>query len=456
VEETTEQAERQEIGSARERRTMETSDDTSTSNTPEKSPGSARGSSDIDDLLDLFNQTIRSLANDAAAVRQMTSLADVLEDASAAGNNKNGGIAKSNLDTPRSSALSLESQLYDVARIIGIMEGKVEELKDIVNHEKDAILFFETTLQQEAEDQERVIKSIEEAISKSKKPSMTREITVDRTSGSGSSSSSSDFLSSMTKRASLLQIQENMSSTNRVATPGMKQSCSGKNNIAMSNHGNNNGSVEGFEKIDDDEEYDDEELKFERITASEMEDHNRHSVSFGMSRISRMDLNEALEEIEGVVQNKIKLSSLNHKKVSQDLHRRSSSNQDQSYVTTSSLQRRFDYLQQRHQRAAPRDLLASTLSKTTDGGVDTTAKNNDCTMTTCPVSEQELRENCAFFRHGESTARATLSVLCSMKRLRQIPVKSKEDITYVCLFRSTDTTGQHHHQQSLPSLTKIH
>jgi len=49
------------------------------------------------------------------------------------------------------------------------------------------------------------------------------------------------------------------------------------------------------------------------------------------------------------------------------------------------------------------------------------------------VSEQELRENCAFFRHGESTARNILSLLCSLKRLKQVPGQNKEIITYLWL-----------------------
>jgi hypothetical protein len=47
------------------------------------------------------------------------------------------------------------------------------------------------------------------------------------------------------------------------------------------------------------------------------------------------------------------------------------------------------------------------------------------------VSEQELRQSCAFFRSGESTARAILSILRSLNRLKQLPSKNG-DIIYVC------------------------
>jgi hypothetical protein len=46
------------------------------------------------------------------------------------------------------------------------------------------------------------------------------------------------------------------------------------------------------------------------------------------------------------------------------------------------------------------------------------------------VSEQDLRQTCAFFRSGESTARAILLLLRSLKRLKQIPGKHSE-VNYV-------------------------
>jgi hypothetical protein len=46
------------------------------------------------------------------------------------------------------------------------------------------------------------------------------------------------------------------------------------------------------------------------------------------------------------------------------------------------------------------------------------------------VSEQELRKACAFFRSGESTARAILLILRNLHRIKQIPAKNLE-IVYI-------------------------
>jgi len=48
------------------------------------------------------------------------------------------------------------------------------------------------------------------------------------------------------------------------------------------------------------------------------------------------------------------------------------------------------------------------------------------------VSEQDLRQCCAFFRNGESTARAILLIIRTLRRLKQVPAKNSE-VTYVCL-----------------------
>ncbi len=48
------------------------------------------------------------------------------------------------------------------------------------------------------------------------------------------------------------------------------------------------------------------------------------------------------------------------------------------------------------------------------------------------VSEQEMRDSCAFFRSGESTARAILLILRSAKRIKQVCGK-KSQVTYVWL-----------------------
>ncbi len=48
------------------------------------------------------------------------------------------------------------------------------------------------------------------------------------------------------------------------------------------------------------------------------------------------------------------------------------------------------------------------------------------------VSEQEMRDSCAFFRSGESTARAILLILRSAKRIKQV-FGRKSQVTYVWL-----------------------
>jgi hypothetical protein len=48
------------------------------------------------------------------------------------------------------------------------------------------------------------------------------------------------------------------------------------------------------------------------------------------------------------------------------------------------------------------------------------------------VSEQDFRQYCAFFRNGESTARAILLILRTLKRLKQVPGKNSQ-VTYIYL-----------------------
>ena len=48
------------------------------------------------------------------------------------------------------------------------------------------------------------------------------------------------------------------------------------------------------------------------------------------------------------------------------------------------------------------------------------------------ISEQELRDLCAFFRIGESSTRATLSILRALKRLNQVCGRNSQ-FTCVCL-----------------------
>jgi Spindle and kinetochore-associated protein 1 len=56
------------------------------------------------------------------------------------------------------------------------------------------------------------------------------------------------------------------------------------------------------------------------------------------------------------------------------------------------------------------------------------------------VSEQDLRSNCTFFRLGESTARSILAMLCSLRRLKQVPAR-KLQVTYILLQSLEDSGG---------------
>jgi hypothetical protein len=143
-----------------------------------------------------------------------------------------------------------------------------------------------------------------------------------------------------------------------------------------------------------------------RITESQLQSISRNT----RGRISILALNEALEEIETVCRDK--LAQLPRKPTSSTI----------SSAASQSLERRYEYLKQRSHNS-------------------TTQVEVDAHIGQYWVSEQELRESCAFFRLGESTARATLVVLCTLKRLKQLPGKNME-VTYICLCETqADTTA---------------
>jgi hypothetical protein len=135
-----------------------------------------------------------------------------------------------------------------------------------------------------------------------------------------------------------------------------------------------------------------------RITESQLQSISRNT----RGRISILALNEALEEIENVCRNKMA-----------QLPRKPTTTTTSSLTALQSLERRYEYLKQRNHNS-------------------TTQVEVNAHIGQYWVSEQELRESCAFFRLGESTARATLVVLCTLKRLKQLPGKNME-VTYICL-----------------------
>ena len=149
---------------------------------------------------------------------------------------------------------------------------------------------------------------------------------------------------------------------------------------------------------------DNHDVVLPRITESQLQSISRNT----RGRISILALNDALEEIETVCRDK--LAQLPRKPT----------NSTSSLTASQSLERRYEYLKQRNHNS-------------------TTQVEVDAHIGQYWVSEQELRESCAFFRLGESTARATLVVLCTLKRLKQLPGKNMQ-VTYICLCETQSDT----------------
>jgi hypothetical protein len=299
-----------------------------------------------DELCRLFSTTLHSLSADAAAVRQVSSLAKLSGVVVIGDEENNDNLPSSVKHQHNKDDDGALKGLRDLDLLVTGIEQKVVALREIVMEEKRALEMFETTLQEEADSQATILlqmlKAYEEVAepqaptTNSRVPLMTRRDSVD----------------------------------------------------PRSNDDNDNDS----RKSRNDPKT---AVSFDRVTTEELKGFSRNT----LGRVSRLDLNEALEEIEQLCQNKLAAVPTQNKS-------------NNGLMTSNALQRRRDYLKQ--QRATVADLEVEAHA----GHVW--------------VSEQELRESCAFFRHGESTARATLSILCSLKRLKQIPGRNMK-ITYICL-----------------------
>jgi lactam utilization protein B len=311
-----------------------------------------------DEVCQLFSKTLHSLAADAAAIRQISSLAEV------------SGIQSGNAVTVNDiqNDPSLQ-QLIEVDRLVTGIEHKVTALRMIVAEEKGALQKFETTLQQEADSQASLVEQVAEAMA---------QLGVLQERGS-SSSSTAGWKSNRSQTTSSNSASKPFKSRRDSVDPrSIKE--------------NQSPSLEE----DHHHHQQQQQISLRRIAASELKQMSRNT----LRRISLLDVNEALDEIERVCDNRLKAMP-----------------QSKSTGTSSnSLQRRFEYLKQ------------------TRADVDLEVEAHAGHVW---VSEQELRENCAFFRHGEATARATLSILCSLKRLKQVPGKNT-GVTYICL-RPTDS-----------------
>lgn len=327
-----------------------------------------------DELCNLFSVTLRSMAADALAVRQLSSLA-MLNDMTRKTTRVDGENYHPNIHREEDKSMKDLKKLDDIVTAI---EQKVGALREIVSEEKKALKKFESTLKQEAQDQAAAIIQMVnacQALENSKQSERNHDSPM-RSTHHGTPSGRRDSFDP------------------RNAPPTIH---------GQSRHNNQNENVPI-------------PVKFRRVTNRELKGFSRNT----LGRVSLLDLNEALTEIEQVCDRKnATLQSIPHhmanghtKKSSSLSSSSSSSSTSLSSVgpMTNSLQRRYDYLKQ--QRA------------NVELEVEAHAGH-------VWISEQELRENCAFFRNGESTARAILSILCSLKRLKQIPGRNME-ITYIC------------------------
>ena len=333
----------------------------------------------INDVCELFSQTLRSLAKDAEAVRQLTSLAKLSGVVVVGENDRENAspnvVFSSNTTTNNNekeeeegSSSSLKG-LYDLNKLVTGIEQKVVALRLIVSEEKRALEKFEGAVQQEVYDQVAAIDELRKAcdevcVGQPPKPTPPNPSRVPLRSRR-------DSVDPRTKEYSTKTAFSNNSTDDD----------NNNDNIHDSSDSTSRNSASRSTK-----------WSFKRITARELQGISRNT----LRRISITDLNEALEEIERACQSKeVTLPAAAASKG----------------LTSNSLQRRYEYLKQK--RASVELEVEAHVGHVW-------------------VSEQELREHCAFFRHGESTARATLSILCYLKRLKQTPGRNSE-ITYICL-----------------------
>ena len=424
-----------------------------------------------DDLLDLFSTTMHSLAADAAAIRQITDLAEltgiILSDNN--GNKKYGNNNNAN-EEEENDKREYVQELCNLDRLISGVEQKVIALRQIINEENSALTKFETNLRDEADEQATLIEDLMSALDLQQQQQQQQHdnnmssSSNDRDddnrwharhqksndnededewrygryenndqrqhqyhdkkhiqlSEASSNSNNNKIKNNNTNRKGVLQ-SRTMGKMGNQSSPHPSRGVNGSRISHNNNNSNrnrndlykfsssspekmNNGSCYGDDKDEEQEEEEEENPCFVKVTKSEILE---QTPSFGV-HLSRFDLNEALEEIERMVWNKISLEPKS------SIH--SSGSSPPSHLSSNTLQRRFDYL--RHRQRGP------------NAGSD---NETEAHVGHRWVSEQELRENCAFFRSGESTARATLQLLCSLKRLKQVPGKNRE-VTYLCLF----------------------
>jgi len=392
-----------------------------------------------DDLLDLFSTTMHSLAADAAAIRQITDLADltgILFDGNGAEDNDDVD------DDEKRRKREYILELCDLDQLISGVENKVVALRQIINEENSAITKFETDLREEAHEQADLIEGLMSALE-----------LQHQEQGDGSTTPSKDrdghqyHIHQSNDESELRYRRYDNNDRDQYHDKNMKSSKGSNNNntrrvlqsrtiektcnqssphpskVSGKRSGNNyNNSNDSYQQSlysprNHESSYGEEdELSFVKVTDSEIREQTRNVPSFGL-HLSRFDLNEALEEIERVVWNKISFEPKNGGSTHHYHHCGVVGGPPPpSNMSSNTLQRRSDYLRQR--QVGP------------NAGFE---NETEAHVGYRWVSEQELRENCAFFHIGESTARGTLQFLCSLKRLKQVPGKNRER-TYLCLF----------------------
>ena len=359
-----------------------------------------------DNLGRLMSKTMQSLAADATAVRQLTSIA------------KLGGLISDENVNPNFDGASLDpfEGLREIDMAVASMEKKVEALRSIVVEEKRALDQFESTLQAEANAQRDVISNMLVACKTYNSLWQEKHTPQKVSKGAKDITAASSKIENEFESKSLGTLS--VGSTNLSATKNRRRRDSldpRSHNPATNirdNHEQQEAHVDEHPGSDNASDTDTTatqatyaDFKFDPVSEAELSTISRNS----RGRVTTMALNEALEEIESVCRNNFHI-----------LARIGNQRKSVPGQTANSLERRFEYLKQ--QRAN------LELEVGAHSGHQW-------------VSEQELRENCPFFRWGEGTARATLSVLCSLKRLKQIPGKNL-GVTYICI-PSSDQPGNY-------------
>ncbi len=154
-------------------------------------------------------------------------------------------------------------------------------------------------------------------------------------------------------------------------------------------------------------------------------------------RISLSTVNSALIDIQSSVQQKYDILLYHHQNHHQQQQYYKSINRNNRYGSTSRGGRRSyreTMIIHEHHISNIESLSSSSLlfsNRTVNISNESQEHDNNIHMPYF-ISEQELRDDCLFFRKGESTARAILLILRSVKRIKQV-VGKQSQICYVMM-----------------------